>query len=151
MAPLPVFFSEDLADYYPSFTATAHHAVTNAVAATFSPQAFSKTRAFADLSLRYAKLGLPLPNKVCPCNLGLVMGDRNANDFAVEAHGKLLVSSGSFPSHARIINRQPFPRGSHVEGLVVDDHFGIAVDKSSAKTNALKVGASFEAGRRRYA
>ncbi len=79
------------------------------------------------------------------------MGARNSNDFAVEAHWKLLVSSGSFPAHSRIISRHPFPRGSHIEGLVVDDHFGIAIDKPTSKTNALKVAASFEAGRRGYA
>ncbi len=144
-------FSEDLANYYPSFMATPHRAVTNAVTVTFKPTGLSHTRAFADLTARYAKLGLPIPSKVCPCNMGLVMGDRNANDFAVEAHWQLLVSSGSFPSHARIVNRSPFPRGGHIEGLVVDDHFGIAIDKPRAKTNALRVAASFEAGRRGYA
>ena len=116
-------YSEDLSDFYPAFEGTLARAATNVVGRVFSSHQFRGTHAYAALQRACARSGQPVPNKVVAGNQGLVMGDLNACDWAVEAHLSLLRSSGGFPPAEMILNRQILPRGAILQGVVIDDRF----------------------------
>ena len=144
-------WSEDISDFFPAFVASPARGRTNALSTTAPLSAFEGTRAHSDFVNRCRRLNRPLPKRVRPCNQGLVMGDLNAADFAAEAHMKLLRQSGSLDPAHTILNGRPFPRGGHLEMLVIDDHVGIAVEPPSSHSVASSVAASFSAGSRAYA
>ncbi len=120
-------YSEDLSDYYPAFKGTRARAATNVIGKVFSTQQFSGTRALADLEKHCSLRGVPVPKKVVAANLGLVMGDLNACDIAVEAHLSLLRESGGLPFEDLVLNRRPLPRGRCLQGVVIDDRFLLTI------------------------
>lgn len=143
-------WSEDLSDFYPAFQAGETRGCTNALGLPLPPTLFEGTEAFKRLARRCAKEKRPLPTQVLPCNLGLVMGDLNANDYAVESHMKLLQEHGSFRGERAVLNRRPFPRGPIIEGVVVDDHFAVAIDETGSEHNAALAQDSFNRARAAY-
>ena len=123
--------AEDLSDYFPAFIGTRERALTNALGKVFLAKQFQGFRAFDDLARTCAGLGAAVPAKVLATNRGLVMGDLNACDWAVAAHMSVLDKSGSFPLSERMLNRAPLPRGSRLQGVVVDDRFVFTVGRAS--------------------
>ena len=99
--------------------------------------------------------GIEMPTRVrpemFPCFMGLVMGDINAADFCAEAHARVLRKAGSLDHGRSMCNGRPMPRGGALEGLVIDDHIGIAVDPPGSAANAELLQASFDAAATAYA
>ena len=120
-------YSEDLSDFYPAFEGTLARAATNVVGRVFSSAQFRGTHAYAALQRAASLSGSPVPLKVVAGNKGLVMGDLNACDWAVEAHLSLLSFSGGLPAAEMILNRQPLPRASILQGVVIDDRFILTI------------------------
>ena len=79
------------------------------------------------------------------------MGDISAAEWCAEAHTRVLRSAGSFLLGDALINGRPAPRGGLLEALVIDDHFGCAVDAPGSRVNAERLEASFDAAARGYA
>eukprot|EP00973_Karenia_brevis_P018228 2503156-Karenia_brevis.AAC.1 len=50
------------------------------------------------------------------------MGDHNAVDIAQEVHLVALRKVGLAPDSVMLANGDPFPEGSILEGVVIDDH-----------------------------
>jgi hypothetical protein len=128
--------SDDLEDYYPSFDASVARARTNALAREFDIEQFRDFRA----SQRRPDLA---GTKVVACMRGLVPGDLNAVDWAQEAHENLLATSGAYQPSTRILNGSPFPRGAHVEALVLDDHVALSRQPAASRRVPGSVAASF--------
>ena len=84
---------------------------TNVIGKKYATAQFAGTHAHADLCQWCSARGLPLPRSVMAANLGLVMGDLNACDWAVEAHLRLLSTHGAFGGLPLVLNRRPLPRG----------------------------------------
>ncbi len=141
--------TDDVVDFYPAFLGSDVRGRTNVVGKTFPLTAFAGTAALRDFAARRKMLGLKLPGKVVAANKGLVMGDVNATDFAIEAHGNLLESSGAILGANRILNKHPLPRSDIVQGLVVDDHFAISVGEEDAAVHDAPV-LLFDVGRQAY-
>ena len=78
------------------------------------------------------------------------MGDLNAAEYCAEAHSKVLRAMGSFSLDCALLNGRPPPRGGHLEALVIDDHFGCAVDAPGSTYNADLLKASFDAAQTAY-
>ena len=66
-----------------------------------------------------------LPPSVQPCFTAILQGDHGGVEFATSAHEGLLVSGGLLHEPTRILNHHPFPSGSELQGLVIDDYFVI--------------------------
>ena len=147
----PRIWSQDISDYFPAFAASPARGRSNALSSTAPLAAFEGTRAHANLLRACRRSGRAVPTRVRPCNQGLVMGDLNAADFAAEAHTKLLRQAGSLDPAHTVQNGKVFPRGPHVELLVIDDHVGIAVEPPGQSVVASRVSSSFAAGASAYA
>ena len=89
------FDSEDLSDFYPAFVGSAARAASNVIGKVFRTSQFLGTKAYSQLARECSRTGRPLPCRVMAGNRGLVMGDLNACDWAVESHLNLLDSAGS--------------------------------------------------------
>ena len=122
------FCTDDLADCYPAMLVSAARGRSNALAFTAPLCAFDGTTALRRFRKKCATEGVPLPRRLRPLHRGLPMGDLNAVEWCAESHARLLRSMGSLPPSSTLQNGKPFPRGGHVEGLVLDDHLGIAID-----------------------
>ena len=77
----------------------------------------------------YEKEGRPSPTRVMVGNCGLVMGDLNACDWAVESHLNLLFASGGLQLGDLILNRRPLPRGCFLQGVFIDDRFVLTIGR----------------------
>ena len=86
-----------------------------------------------------------------PCFKGLVMGHPCAPDWAQASHRAVLERAGSFAASRRLRNRALFPRSEWVEGLVLDDHFGIGAVPASSTGAHQGLEESFAAAGRGYA
>ena len=73
------------------------------------------------------------------------MGDVNAAEWCAEAHTKVLRAAGSYGLHVTLANGRPPPRGPIFEAVVIDDHFGCAVDPPGSTANADILDQSFRA------
>ncbi len=116
---------DDLSDFYPAFVASWERGRTNTIGKVFALSQFGGLAAHAQF-LKTHPFAAPSA-KVCAANLGLVMGDLNANDFAIQAHLNLLFAAGVLQPDELMVNRMPFPSGSRIQGVVVDDRFCIDV------------------------
>jgi hypothetical protein len=129
-------WTDDLIDMYPSFVASKERAQTNAVARVFPSSCFEGTKA---LKSRPDLVGKP----VLACLQSLVMGDKNAVDWAEDSHIAVLESAGSYPASVRVRNNHPFPRGQHFETVVVDDHIGVGIVPQRRTTEHAALASSF--------
>ncbi|CAK0802386.1 unnamed protein product, partial [Prorocentrum cordatum] len=107
--------------------------------------------ALGRLRRRCRRGGRELPEKVVPCHGGLIVGGLNAPDWACESHMRLLAHAGSFPPERRVLNRHLAPEGSAWEGVVLDDHFGLAVDAPGSREARRAIEESFARAREGYA
>eukprot|EP00972_Heterocapsa_arctica_P027608 4059312-Heterocapsa_arctica.AAC.1 len=77
------------------------------------------------------------------------MGDKNAVDWAQEAHVTLLGAEGSYLPGSRILNGRPFPRGDMAELVVIDDHVAISL-RAKGRRHAARPQQSFELAQTAY-
>lgn len=145
------FDSEDLSDFYPAFVGSAARAVSNVIGKVFKLSQFEGTAAYRRLVQDCRKTGRPLPLRVMAGNRGLVMGDLNACDWAVESHLNLLSASGGLPLSGLLRNRCPFPRGRLVQGVVIDDRFILTIGRLHDPVLEARALSAMSAGREAYA
>ena len=125
----PKVWVNDLQDFYPSFISSREKAATNVIDAEFrfgDLVSFKAAREFKKLNPA-AHAG----TKVVVGLRSLAQGDRNAVDWAEEAHANILSSGGAYQESQRVNNRRTFPRGLSVQLLQIDDHVGIAMGSRS--------------------
>ena len=134
-------YVDDVADMYPSFVSTRERALTNALAIELTADECRLFRAAR-------KYKGNLPAKLVPCCASLVMGDRNAVDFATGGHEMLLENCGALPPAERVLYGSPPPRGDRYHYLVIDDHIGVAVGKSLKSSDVTEMHAAFSRGTR---
>ncbi|CAK0900373.1 unnamed protein product, partial [Prorocentrum cordatum] len=144
-------WADDLQDFYPAFDCTYDMACTNDVALPLPTRLYEGFAALGPLRKRCRREGRELPEKVVPCHGGLIMGGLNAPDWARESHMRLLAQAGSFPPQRRVLNRHLAPEGSAWEGVVLDDHFGLAVDAPGSREARRAIEESFARAREGYA
>ena len=116
-------YTDDIADMYPSFLASAERARTNALAIELSSEECAGLKALK-------RFKGAVPPTLVPCCQSLVMGDLNAVDFATGAHEMVLEYGGALPPEERMLHGHPPPRGRRMHCLVIDDHVGLAVGAS---------------------
>ncbi|CAK0813826.1 unnamed protein product, partial [Prorocentrum cordatum] len=144
-------WADDLQDFYPAFDCTYDMACTNDVALPLPTRLYEGFAALGRLRKRCRREGRELPEKVVPCHGGLIMGGLNAPDWACEPHMRLLAQAGSFPPERRVLNRHLAPEGSAWEGVVLGDHFGLAVDDPGSREARRAIEESFARAREGYA
>ncbi|CAK0886346.1 unnamed protein product, partial [Prorocentrum cordatum] len=144
-------WADDLQDFYPAFDCTHDMACTNDVAPPLPTRPYEGFAALGRLRGRCRREGRELPEKVVPCHSGLIMGGLNAPDWACESHMRLLAHAGSFPPERRVLNRHLAPEGSAWEGVVLDDHFGLAVDAPGSREARRAIEEPFARAREGYA
>ncbi|CAK0817411.1 unnamed protein product, partial [Prorocentrum cordatum] len=144
-------WADDLQDFYPAFDCAYDMACTNDVAPPLPTRLYDGFAALDRLRRRCRREGRELPEKVVPCHGGLIMGGLNAPDWACESHMRLLAHAGSFPPERRVLNRHLAPEGSAWEGVVLGDHFGLAVDAPGSREARRAIEESFARAREGYA
>lgn len=119
--------ADDLAEMYYTFKVPPSRAKRNSVGLIFSGHELSHLSCY-DSS-----------KHVGPCVVALnalAMGDSWAVEFAQQSHHNVLrILAGSMLEHQRVAYRKPFPRGTFMEWLAIDDHIGVQIVDHYQKIN----------------
>ena len=118
---------DDLRNFYHMIGGSRERARTTPVGPAFEARLFRAWNAWETRFCDTDKLHVSWP--------GLGLGDLNAVDLAEEMHVGVLKDSGGMQAQHTMIYPKPLPYNleGFFEGVMIDDHVGLQVVKSSAK------------------